>query len=131
MSRKPEERNRPQNGSRQQAACPSDVFQCRDGLVALTADSDEEFQCLCQAMGKPELAENERFAPLTNRIKFKNAASLNRIIREWVKEKTVAQVDRLGARYGFAASPVPDAKGPLFEFAQFHPRADEGVMSYR
>jgi len=101
--------NRPRIGNRDLTICPCDVFQCKDGLVALAAGSDEEFQCLCQAMGKPELAENENFAPLLDRIKFENATALLEIIREWAKDKTVAEVDRLGTQYGFSSTPILDA----------------------
>ena len=100
------EPSHPRTGNRDLAICPSDVFQCKDGLVALATGSDEEFQCLCQAMERPELAENEHFASLLNRVKKKNTRALLKIIREWVKVKTVAEVDQLGAQFGFACIPI-------------------------
>lgn len=104
-----EKQNWPRTGNRDLAICPSDVFECLDGRVALATSSDEEFQCLCQAMEKPELAENENFAPLLKRIRNKNATALHKIIREWAKDKTVAEMDHLGAHYGFTSTPILNA----------------------
>ena len=114
--------NRPRTGNRDLAICPSDVFQCRDGLVAVAAGSDEEFRGLCQAMGKPELAENPSFSQILNRLKDQNATALLAIIRDWAKGKTVAEVDQLGCEYGFASTPILNAKDQ-YESPHFRARA--------
>ena len=117
-----EKYNRPRTGNRDLAICPSDVFQCRDGLVAVAAGSDEEFRGLCQAMGKPELAENPSFSQILNRLKDQNANALLAIIRDWAKGKTVAEVDQLGCEYGFASTPILNAKDQ-YESPHFRARA--------
>ena len=117
-----EKYNRPRTGNRDLAICPSDVFQCRDGLVAVAAGSDEEFRGLCQAMGKPELAENPSFSQILNRLKDQNATALLAIIRDWAKQKTVAEVDQLGCEYGFASTPILNAKDQ-YESPHFRARA--------
>ncbi len=117
-----EKYNRPRTGNRDLAICPSDVFMCQDGPVALAAPRDEEFQGLCRAMGKPELAEDPRFKDLLTRLKDENATALLEIIRQWAKGKTVAEVDRLGEEYGFASSPILNAKDQ-YESAHFRARA--------
>jgi len=117
-----EKYNRPRTGNRDLAICPSDVFQCRDGLVAVAAGSDEEFRGLCQAMGKPELAENPSFSQILNRLKDQNATALLAIIRDWAKGKTVAEVDQLGCEYGFASTPILNAKDQ-YESPHFRARA--------
>ena len=117
-----EKYNRPRTGNRDLAICPSDVFQCRDGLLAVAAGSDEEFRGLCQAMGKPELAENPSFSQILNRLKDQNATALLAIIRDWAKGKTVAEVDQLGCEYGFASTPILNAKDQ-YESPHFRARA--------
>ncbi len=117
-----EKYNRPMTGNRDLAVCPSDVFMCKDGPVALAAASDEEFKGLCQAMGKPELASDPRFADLLIRLKDENAVALLDIIKDWAKNKTINEVDKLGAEYGFASSPILNAKDQ-YESAHFRARA--------
>jgi crotonobetainyl-CoA:carnitine CoA-transferase CaiB-like acyl-CoA transferase len=122
-----EKHNRPRTGNRDLAICPSDLFQCKDGFVALAAGADEEFKGLCQAMGQPELAEDPRFADLLTRLQDKNATALLEIIRSWAKDKSVAEVDQLGAQYGFASSPVLNAKD---QYESPHFRARAAVFEY-
>jgi len=117
-----EKYNRPMTGNRDLAVCPSDVFICKDGPVALAAARDDEFKGLCQAMGKPEVAEDPRFADLLIRLKDENSVALLDIIKDWAKDKTVAEVDRLGSEYGFASSPILSAKDQ-YESAHFRARA--------
>ncbi|MBC7106639.1 MAG: CoA transferase, partial [Firmicutes bacterium] len=54
-------KERERAGNRDLSFCPSDIFRCRDGFVAIAAADDEEFRGLCLAMGRPELIEDERF----------------------------------------------------------------------
>jgi crotonobetainyl-CoA:carnitine CoA-transferase CaiB-like acyl-CoA transferase len=122
-----EKYNRPRTGNRDLAICPSDMFQCEDGFIALAAGSDAEFRSLCQAMGKPELADNSKFAEIQNRLKDENATELLGIIRDWAKDKTVAEVDRMGGEYGFASSPVATAKD---QYESPHLRARATIFEY-
>lgn len=117
-----EKYNRPRTGNRDLAICPSDVFMCKDGPVALAAGRDEEFRGLCKAMGKPELAEAPRFADLLSRLKDENATALLEIIRDWTKSMTVAEIDRLGSEYGFASTAILNAKDQ-YESPHFRARA--------
>ena len=102
--------NRPQAGNRDLAICPADAFKVKDGFVAIAAFTDEEFVGLCEAMGRPELAQDPRFKDPLERLKDENARALLAIIRDWAREKTMAEIDELGARYGFASTPVLNAK---------------------
>ena len=49
--------DRKRSGNRDLAICPSDLFDCLDGRVALAAFSEEEFRGLCEAMGQMDLYE--------------------------------------------------------------------------
>ena len=52
--------DRKRSGNRDLAICPSDLFDCLDGRVALAAFSEEEFRGLCEAMGQMDLYEKYR-----------------------------------------------------------------------
>ena len=41
---------------------PQDVFACRDGQIALAVGNDGQFAKLCEVLGQPVLAQDERFA---------------------------------------------------------------------
>ena len=97
-------------GNRDVAISPSDIFPCKDGLVAIAAGRDEEFGGLCKAMKMPALARDKRFHTLKERLKDAHNQALNTIIANWARAKTVQELDALGARFGFAAAPVQNAK---------------------
>ncbi len=120
-------KNRPQAGNRDLAICPADIVRCKDGYVAIAAFSEEEFKGLCEAMGKSELARDPRFSDPLERLKEENAAVVLEAVREWAREKTVREIDELGAQYGFASSPVLDAKA---QYESEHWRARGAVWEY-
>ncbi len=122
-----EKYNRPRTGNRDLAICPSDVFLCKDGPVALAAAGEAEFKGLCEAMGKPALAADPRFADLLTRLADENATALLQIIRDWAKDKTVAEVDELGEKYGFASTPILNAKD---QYDSPHFRARAAMFEY-
>ena len=98
-------------GNRDISVCPADTFYCSDGdFVALAAPAPEEFKGLCKAMGKPELAEDERFKDHLTRLKPENYDDVIAIIKEWARSKTPAEIEALAEKYGFAASRVETIK---------------------
>jgi crotonobetainyl-CoA:carnitine CoA-transferase CaiB-like acyl-CoA transferase len=100
--------NRKRAGNRDLAICPSDLFECRDGWVALAAFGDKEFKALCQTIRRPSLYRN--YGDTTERLKDENARVILDHISRWTITKSVRQVQELANRYGFAASPVLSAK---------------------
>jgi crotonobetainyl-CoA:carnitine CoA-transferase CaiB-like acyl-CoA transferase len=109
------------SGNRDQCICPADTFLCKDGtFVALAAPAPDEFKGLCTAMGKPELADESRYKDHTTRLKDENALAILAIIAGWTVTKTADQIEKLGKKYGFAASRLHTAKD---EFEDSHRRA--------
>jgi crotonobetainyl-CoA:carnitine CoA-transferase CaiB-like acyl-CoA transferase len=100
--------DRKRSGNRDLAICPSDLFDCSDGRVALAAFSEPEFRGLCLAMGRTELLE--RYSDPLSRLPDGNARELLGIVAAWAKTRRVAEVEELGCRHGFAASRVLEAK---------------------
>jgi crotonobetainyl-CoA:carnitine CoA-transferase CaiB-like acyl-CoA transferase len=99
--------NRKRSGNRDLAICPSDLFPCSDGWIALAAFADEEFKALCKAMRQAALYK--KYANPARRLKDENAREILDRITQWTKTKRVQQVEALANRYGFAASPVVSA----------------------
>jgi crotonobetainyl-CoA:carnitine CoA-transferase CaiB-like acyl-CoA transferase len=117
--------DRKRSGNRDVAVCPSDVFDCSDGWVALAAFSKEEFHGLCQAMGQMDLYS--KYADPSERLKDENARDLLEKIALWTRSRRVGEVEELADRYGFAASRVLEAKDA---YSSEHFRARGAVQDY-
>lgn len=68
------------SGNRHPNIQPQDVFPVRDGHIVLACGNDGQYRKLCEAMGKPELADDPRFAD--NKSRVVNLAILHPIISE-------------------------------------------------
>ncbi len=83
---------------------PSNLYRCRDGYVMLVILVDHHWKLLAPVIGRPELAEDPRYA--TNAARIERRAELNRMIAQWFADRTVAEaVDLLDDR-GLAFAPV-------------------------
>ena len=100
--------DRKRSGNRDLGICPSDLFDCSDGWVALAAFTREEFEGLCKAMEKPDLYA--KYAEPLDRLKEETAIEILKAVGEWTATKKVSEVEELGCRYGFAASRVIQVK---------------------
>jgi crotonobetainyl-CoA:carnitine CoA-transferase CaiB-like acyl-CoA transferase len=102
--------NRGRSGNRDVAVSPSGIVGCRDGWCAVAAGTDEEFAALAQAMGRPDLPHDPRFATVEDRHAPANATVLWDLVQEWAASCACAEVDRLGAELGFGSAPVSSAR---------------------
>lgn len=59
---------------------PQDVFRCSDGDMILVVGNDGQFKALCETIGRPELAQDERFK--TNPQRVVNQSVLRPILDE-------------------------------------------------
>jgi crotonobetainyl-CoA:carnitine CoA-transferase CaiB-like acyl-CoA transferase len=99
------------SGNRDVSICPADTFRSRDGIfVALAASTPEEFQGLCTAMGKPELAEDPRFRDHSVRLKEENAVEILKIISSWIRTRTAREIETLAESHGFSATHLYTAR---------------------
>ena len=97
-------------GNRDVSICPADTFRCADdSLVAIAAATPDEFQGLCQAMGRPDLARHPKFSDHLTRLQDDNAIELLSIIAGWAAELTPEEIEGLAEKHGFAASRVMSA----------------------
>jgi crotonobetainyl-CoA:carnitine CoA-transferase CaiB-like acyl-CoA transferase len=93
-------------GNRHLATAPYDCYRARDGWVVIAIASNRLFRRLAEAIGRPELAEDERFRGARGRLQ--RNVEVNGIVGAWVAERTVAQVtEELGPeRWNIPCSPV-------------------------
>ncbi len=91
-------------GNRHPAWAPQGCYRCEgeDRWVALTVTRESEWRALCQAMGRPELFDDPRFAGVLERRR--NHDVLDAIIEEWTSRRTnyeaMEQLQRAGVPSG-------------------------------
>jgi crotonobetainyl-CoA:carnitine CoA-transferase CaiB-like acyl-CoA transferase len=72
---------------------PFDVFPTADGHCAIGTPSDVMFRTLCERMGRPELADDDRFATGFDRLV--NRPALNDELLAWTTAITTAEIVEL------------------------------------
>ena len=95
---------RERSGATLPSIAPSNLYECRDGSYLIAANQDSVFARLADAMGQPELVDDERFANHASR--GENMAVLDDIITEWTRERTVDEVDALMQPAGVPAGRI-------------------------
>jgi crotonobetainyl-CoA:carnitine CoA-transferase CaiB-like acyl-CoA transferase len=65
---------------------PQDIFDCSDGKLVLAVGNDSQFAKLCEVLGRPELARDERYA--TNVARVRNQDTLTPILRAQLMQQT-------------------------------------------
>lgn len=91
-------------GARDALNAPANVFEARDGFLYLHGGTNPLFPRLCRAMGRPELAQDERFAGVNERMA--NQAAIERIVAEWTAAGTVEEAGRRLTAEGIPWGPV-------------------------
>lgn len=85
---------------------PYQVFQTQDGELMVVAGNDRLFRALCAAIGRPDLADDPRFA--TNPLRAENRAGLvPELERCFAAEPSAVWLERLHEA-GVPAAPVQD-----------------------
>jgi CoA:oxalate CoA-transferase len=80
----------PRVGNQHPFTAPYDAFAARDGHVVLATASNKLFRQLCAAIGRPELAADERFR--SHRGRAARRSEINAIVGEWVRERNCDEV---------------------------------------
>lgn len=95
---------RERSGSVLPGIAPSNVYPCRDGEYLIGANQDAVFARLCTAMGRAELATDPRYVDHVSR--GANQAELDRLVMEWTRTKTVAEVEAAMIAHSVPAGPI-------------------------
>jgi crotonobetainyl-CoA:carnitine CoA-transferase CaiB-like acyl-CoA transferase len=107
------------NGHGGGALVPYDVFPTSDGFIALIVVTEGHWLSLCDVLGAPELADDDRFR--SNARRFHNVVDLDAIIGAWTSERTR---DEVVALLGDAKIPVAAVRdvGEVVNDANLHER---------
>lgn len=96
-----------------QRLSPFGVFECADGYIALVAVHHKLAVGLFEAMGRPRLIEDPRFATRDGRVA--NAVELEALINAWSRQLTVDQVVAFLDAKGVPVAPVRHPEEALLD----------------
>lgn len=108
----------PRTGNRLDEIVPYGVYETADSHLAVTAIHDGHWEELCTLVGRPELAEDERFHDMASRRE--NREEVDAILSEVFTERTSAEWFDLLAET-IPVAPVNDTK-EVFEEEHAHER---------
>jgi benzylsuccinate CoA-transferase BbsF subunit len=93
---------------------PHNCYRCRgdDDWISIAVASNDEWRALCVAMGKLELAEDERFSEAGQR--WSHREEIDAIVGEWTADQDSHELMHRLQRAGVAAAPSLSNKA-LFE----------------
>ncbi len=114
---------RERSGSILPGIAPSNVYRCKDGEYMIGANKDSLWVRLAEAMGRPELGTDPRYA--THLARGENQHELDEIINDWTATLSVDALDALMTRYSIPAGRVYRAPEML---ADPHFRAREAII---
>ena len=92
-------------GNQHPFTAPYDAFEASDGWMVVASASNKLFRKLCQAIGRPELADDERFR--SHRGRSANRSQINGIVGEWVRHRNC---DEVLAVLGPSGAEIPCAR---------------------
>lgn len=114
---------RERSGSVLKGIAPSNVYECKDGPFMIGANKDSLWKRLAEAMGRPELGEDPRYA--THLARGEHQDELDALINDWTRTLTVAEVDALMTEHSIPAGRVYRAPDML---ADPHFQAREAII---
>jgi crotonobetainyl-CoA:carnitine CoA-transferase CaiB-like acyl-CoA transferase len=96
----------PRRGNRHRSMAPHGVYRCagEDSWVTVAVENDAQFAALCETIGRPELARDERYADVVSR--YRNQDDLDPIISEWTAGRTHYDASAQLQAAGVPAEPV-------------------------
>jgi crotonobetainyl-CoA:carnitine CoA-transferase CaiB-like acyl-CoA transferase len=137
-------------GNRHPSIAPYELLRCREGELVLAVGNDRQFAELCEALGEPELAADERFATNPSRVENRDrlrtlleAALAARTAPDWVellraRRVPAGVVNDIGAAFEFAERigldpivEVPREDGPPVRLPRSPIRLSKTPVSYR
>ena len=93
------------SGTRLEGIAPSNIYQSSGGSwVVIAANQDTVFRRLCQAMGSPELATDERF--VDHLARGRNQDELDKIIGDWAALREPHDIIATLSEAGVISGPI-------------------------
>ena len=102
---------RERTGSILPGVAPSNAYECRDGTIIIGANQNSVWARMAEAMGRPELATDPRYA--THMARGERQEELDALISDWTRERTTAEVLALMEAHGVPAGKIYKAPDML------------------
>jgi len=115
---------RERTGSILPQVAPSNIYDAKDGQFLIAANQDTVFKRLCEAMGQPELGDDERYA--THGARGERQTELDELINEWTKTKTTDELADLMDKHGVPSGKIYKAPDMLEDE---HFKAREAIIT--
>ncbi len=97
------------NGNVDPSIAPFDVYECKDGYIAMGVGNDRLWDKFCKVMGRDDLLEDPRF--MTNELRVKNyIPALQNLIRDWTRQFTKAELEEMMDEAKIPCGPVLNMK---------------------
>ena len=107
-------------GTNLKGIAPSNIFKSRDDLwLVIAANHDNLYRRLCEAMERPELADDPRFA--THVARGENQGEIEGIVAEWAARHDAREIDRILNDAGVVCGPIY-TMAEIFEDPQYKAR---------
>ncbi|GAB7554529.1 CoA transferase [Novosphingobium sp. 11B] len=95
---------RKRTGSILEGIAPSNVYPTSDGEYLIGANQDAIFKRLCQAMGRPEIGTDERYA--THVARGERQTELDDLISDWTRTLTVDELEEKMIEFSIPAGKI-------------------------
>lgn len=100
---------RERSGSTLKGVAPSNIYPAaEDGWIVIGANADGPFRRLCAAMGRPEMADDPRYAD--HAARGRHQQELDGIIAAWTSRRRLEELVEALAEAGVPAGPVHSAR---------------------
>ena len=107
-------------GTNLKGIAPSNIFRSSDDKwMVIAANADGVFRRLCDAIGRPELADDERFS--THLARGDTQDEIEGIIADWARERTASEIDRILNEAGVICGPIYTIED-IFDDPQYQAR---------
>ncbi len=107
-------------GTNLKGIAPSNIFKSSDDTwMVIAANADKVFRRLCEAMGRPELADDPRYA--THLARGENQDELEGIVADWARQHTAKEIDEVLNEAGVICGPIYTI-ADIFEDPQYQAR---------
>ena len=111
---------RERQGSILPNVAPSNIYPTKDGkMILIAANQDTVFRRLTEAMGRPDLAEDERYA--THSARGAHQKELDDIVADWTRTVNADELEKMMEEYGIPSGKIYRAP-EMLEDAQFKAR---------
>jgi crotonobetainyl-CoA:carnitine CoA-transferase CaiB-like acyl-CoA transferase len=106
-------------GNKHHSDSPRGVYETADGYLTISAGSPRTFRGVMEAIGRPELVDDERFATVDDRVE--NSDEMDGIVESWTRTVTTEEAVHRITECGGVAGPVYDI-ADIFESEQYWAR---------